>query len=130
MKFPRITLDIAAPGHDETHYAFDCPQSCIIGRADDCDIRVEEEGQRRELSRHHCLFEVDPPSVRVFDLYSTNGTFVNGRRLVPDPNCTDLDHACGTELKGGDEIRIGNTVMHVWVETNAEELESASALLF
>ena len=130
MKFPRITLDVAAPGYEEAHYVFDCPQSCIVGRAEDCDIRINEEGKRREISRHHCLLELDPPAVRVYDLYSTNGTFVNGRRLLPDPNCTDLDRAAGTVLKAGDEIRVGNTTMHVWVESDAEELEPASALMF
>jgi pSer/pThr/pTyr-binding forkhead associated (FHA) protein len=130
MKYPRVTLDVALAGHEEMHFVFDCPQSCIVGRAEDCDIRVSEDGHRREVSRHHCLLEIDPPGIRVYDLYSTNGTFVNGRRLLPNPECTDLDHAAGTELKDGDEVRIGNTNLHFWVEAGADVLEPASALLF
>jgi len=131
MKYPRVTIDVAIPGNEDGHYVFECPQTCIIGRAEDCDIRIAEDGLRREISRHHCLLEVDPPVVRIFDLYSTNGTFVNGRRLFPNPDASDLDHSAGTELKDGDEVRLGNTTLHFWIIANSDELEpSAAALLF
>ena len=45
----------------------------LIGREQDCHLRPNSE----LMSRHHCVFAVDDFSVRVRDLGSTNGTFVN-----------------------------------------------------
>ena len=71
-----------------------------LGRASDSDIYLSEG----EVSRHHALLErfVDDdgrPAVRIVDLGSTNGTFVNGCRIgtphVPQP------------LQPGDVLRVG-----------------------
>ena len=37
----------------------------------------------KDISRHHCLLCVSLPELRLLDLGSTNGTFVNGARLGP-----------------------------------------------
>ncbi|MCB2224654.1 MAG: FHA domain-containing protein [Actinobacteria bacterium] len=47
------------------------------------------------VSRHHARFVVRPGSLEVFDLGSTNGTYVNGTRT---------EHAA---LAAGDEVIIG-----------------------
>lgn len=49
----------------------------VIGRGQDAGILVEDES----ISRRHLSFHVDGPHVEVHDLESTNGTFVNGRRV-------------------------------------------------
>jgi pSer/pThr/pTyr-binding forkhead associated (FHA) protein len=74
-----------------------------------------------DVSRHHCLVEIEPPVVRVRDLGSLNGTFVNdkliGSRLK---TAVVMDRALGEvverELKDGDEIRLGHTVLQVGLE--------------
>jgi hypothetical protein len=46
----------------------------LIGRGPDCDIVIDNP----RISRKHCLLEVSEQNVKVKDLDSSNGTFVNG----------------------------------------------------
>lgn len=65
----------------------------LIGREQDCQLRPNSE----MVSRHHCVFSLDEFSVRLRDLGSTNGTFVNGTRIQKE-----------TVLATGDHVVIGN----------------------
>ncbi len=49
-----------------------------IGRAADCDIVVDGAA----VSRHHALIHLDRDGAVLEDLNSTNGTFLNGRRVL------------------------------------------------
>jgi pSer/pThr/pTyr-binding forkhead associated (FHA) protein len=49
----------------------------LIGRAEDCDLRIESDF----VSRYHCILLLDEYSLRLRDLGSKNGTFVNGCRI-------------------------------------------------
>jgi pSer/pThr/pTyr-binding forkhead associated (FHA) protein len=49
----------------------------IIGREEDCHLRPDSEF----ISRHHCAILLDDYTLRIRDLGSKNGTFVNGRRI-------------------------------------------------
>jgi predicted component of type VI protein secretion system len=49
----------------------------LIGREDDCHLRPQSEF----LSRHHCTLLCDERTLRIRDLASKNGTFVNGHRI-------------------------------------------------
>jgi pSer/pThr/pTyr-binding forkhead associated (FHA) protein len=64
----------------------------LIGRGEDCDLRLHVS----EISRHHCLLLVQGRAVAVADLGSSNGTFLNGKRVISQ-----------TALRTGDEIRVG-----------------------
>ena len=71
-----------------------------LGRSSSNDIHIPDE----ELSRNHCLFEpVGEAGLRVTDLASANGTYLNGKALEGDP----------AELKVGDLIEVGKTVIRV-----------------
>ncbi len=50
--------------------------STTIGRAPDCDIQIDDPG----ISRAHARIDLAAPPV-VVDLGSTNGTWVDGRRV-------------------------------------------------
>jgi len=39
--------------------------TCIIGRGKDCGLRIPGDGQRRLVSRHHCMLDINPPEVRI-----------------------------------------------------------------
>lgn len=65
-----------------------------LGRSSSNDVHVPDE----ELSRSHCLFEPDgPDGIRVMDLASANGTFVNSVQLAAEPR----------GLKPGDIVTAG-----------------------
>lgn len=69
----------------------------VVGREASSDLVLQEEG----VSRQHAKFSVSPGLVEVRDLNSTNGTFVNGRK-VPQ-----------AELRPGDKVLIGRSIMMV-----------------
>jgi pSer/pThr/pTyr-binding forkhead associated (FHA) protein len=64
------------------------------------------------------MFEIDPPTVKVRDLGSRNGTFVNGQKigersqelLPPDAG---WDEHPAKELHEGDEVKVGHTLIRV-----------------
>lgn len=64
----------------------------LIGRGDDCDLRLHVS----EVSRHHCMVRLQGGEVTIGDLGSSNGTYVNGTRVLSQ-----------TALHTGDEIRVG-----------------------
>jgi pSer/pThr/pTyr-binding forkhead associated (FHA) protein len=49
----------------------------VVGRETDCHLRRESSF----ISRHHCVLLLDEYTLRIRDLGSKNGTFVNGRRI-------------------------------------------------
>jgi len=64
----------------------------LLGRGRDCDLRLRDAN----ISRHHCMIRMRRDEVTLMDLGSSNGTFVNGNRVVSQ-----------TALKSGDEISLG-----------------------
>jgi pSer/pThr/pTyr-binding forkhead associated (FHA) protein len=49
-----------------------------IGRRQDCELRIPSS----DVSRRHCVLTIDDNYLKVEDLDSVNGTFVNGARVV------------------------------------------------
>jgi pSer/pThr/pTyr-binding forkhead associated (FHA) protein len=50
----------------------------VIGRGSDCNLRLSAP----QISRRHCFLRVGREGVSVTDLDSSNGTFVDGKRLT------------------------------------------------
>jgi pSer/pThr/pTyr-binding forkhead associated (FHA) protein len=50
----------------------------LVGRHPECDIQLNS----LRVSRRHCIFTEERGDVIVRDLASTNGTWINGRRVV------------------------------------------------
>jgi serine/threonine-protein kinase len=99
-------------------FAFDGPATSVVGRCVDCKIRLPADDWT--VSRHHCLLEIDPPYVRVQDLGSLNGTYVNGEKVGQRDRALSLEDAARLaqpvrELHDSDELRVGNTCFHVAV---------------
>jgi pSer/pThr/pTyr-binding forkhead associated (FHA) protein len=74
-------------------------ESIVIGTAADCDIVVQDD---YASSRHARVTRSEDGRVWVEDLASTNGTWVNGRR-VWGPQ----------QLVHGDRLRIGKREVYV-----------------
>jgi pSer/pThr/pTyr-binding forkhead associated (FHA) protein len=99
-------------------FVFTKPTKCDLGRAPDCNPRFPTDWAHWRISRHHCQLLIDPPLIRVRDLGSLNGTFVNGcligqrdSRLEPDEYIEKpgAEH----ELHDGDELTLGDTTLRV-----------------
>jgi pSer/pThr/pTyr-binding forkhead associated (FHA) protein len=90
----------------------------IVGRAGNCYIQLPNDLAHLVVSRHHCLLDINPPEVRVQDLGSRNGTFVNEviigqRRRHADADDTIEEESPPFSLKDGDQLRVGYTVFQV-----------------
>ena len=80
----------------------------LIGRLDDCHIRIPAAG----VSRRHCEILIEDGSVRVNDLNSSNGTFVN------------QDRVDSQALSAGDLISVGGLVFVVSVNGEPEDIDA------
>lgn len=87
----RIALDLVEHGGTRRFEGV-CP--VVVGRSSECDLLVLDP----EVSRKHARFDAQNGVVYVSDLGSSNGTFLNGRRL---------DDAI--EVRPGDAIDVGTT---------------------
>jgi pSer/pThr/pTyr-binding forkhead associated (FHA) protein len=98
-------------------YSFEEPTQYYVGRAADCDLQFPAAHENKDISRHHCVFSIDPPNVWVHDLGSKNGTFVNDQQISPAEGNDPV------ELRNGDEVRIGHQMLRVNIEEQAAEAE-------
>jgi len=83
-------------------FSFDTADSFLVGRSPKAHLVLDPRADRY-VSRTHCLVDIRPPRVIVSDLGSTNGTFVNERRVGHD------------DLHDGDLLRVGRTRIRVLV---------------
>jgi pSer/pThr/pTyr-binding forkhead associated (FHA) protein len=89
-----MTPKLIEPG-DQAHQTREIPihsKEFLIGRGTDCDLRLRDPN----VSRHHCLIRIRPHEITLTDLGSSNGTTVNGTRVLST-----------VVLESGDEIRLG-----------------------
>jgi pSer/pThr/pTyr-binding forkhead associated (FHA) protein len=82
----------------------------LIGREADCDLRPAGEF----VSRHHCALLLDGFTLRVRDLGSKNGTFVNGHRIAA---------AAVPLLHNADLISVGETTFIIELSPQPHEPE-------
>jgi two-component system cell cycle response regulator len=76
----------------------------ILGRGNDCDIRINDHS----VSRRHARIQPGADGYYAVDLQSTNGTFVND---VPASIC---------KLNDGDYLRVGNCIYRFLAGGNVE----------
>lgn len=84
----------------------------IIGRHTDCTIRIPDVS----VSRQHCEISVTDGRVAIRDLGSSNGTYVNRRRIS------------STELAPADLINVGKFVFVVRIDGKPEGIDSQDSL--
>ncbi len=93
-------------------YHLDAPARCVVGRSHHCTIQVPLIEEFADVSRRHCRLEIEPDLVRVRDLRSANGTYVNGAMIGRRDPSLDVSAAQALEdseavLEGAGEIRLG-----------------------
>lgn len=77
---------------------FDLSQEMTIGRAEKCQLVLDDT----YVSQVHARIFPRGEQVMIEDLGSTNGTYVNRRRVTAP-----------SELQRGDKVKIGKTVMEL-----------------
>ena len=80
-----------------------------MGRLDDCQIRVPIAG----ISRKHCEIVIDAGSIKINDLGSSNGTYVNQERI-----------SSAQPLSAGDLISFGGLVFLVSVNGEPGDIDA------
>jgi hypothetical protein len=78
--------------------AFTVNGATVLGRSDQSDVILEDP----YASEFHLRLVAADGTLTVSDLGSTNGTYVNGRRITTPTN-----------LRRGDALQVGKTVMEV-----------------
>jgi hypothetical protein len=88
-------------------------QHVILGRLDSPDDSVINldcfHAHEMGVSRRHASFELCDNCLRLHDLGSRNGTYLNGHRVEPNR---------GQIVRDGDEIELGRLKMYVYFIVN------------
>lgn len=122
-----VTLIVTRGPLSGRKFVFAEATTCLIGRSRDCSITLSQEVGHLDVSRHHCLLEIVPPTLRICDLGSLNGTFINGKKIGQrgTPEATpDINEGRqpAVVLIDGDEIRLGeHTAFRVCINTGERE---------
>jgi pSer/pThr/pTyr-binding forkhead associated (FHA) protein len=90
-------LQVSEPSDDSLTFRLSAGAIKTIGRAPRADFIVD----RALVSRLHCRLTATDEKLEVQDLDSTNGTFVNGKRI-------DRAH-----IGSGDRLRVGRIELTV-----------------
>lgn len=128
----RITLSATGGPLKGREFVFPIRMVVAVGRAEGCLLRVQGDGSDLTASRRHCLLDIDPPSVRVRDLGSLNGTFVNGQRIGRRPMGTPPDEAIPpdrelVELHDGDWLGVGGSEFRVGIRCDPDDVPPGAA---
>lgn len=92
---------------DGSHRVFALPSNVtVIGRRDDCDLRVP----LLDVSRRHCQLNCSDGALTVRDLGSHNGTYVNGERIQE------------VSVRPGDYLKIGPLTFVVQIDGEPREI--------
>jgi eukaryotic-like serine/threonine-protein kinase len=98
----RIVLTVTAGPHKGHEFTFDRHDTFLVGRSKHAHFQLLAKD--KYFSRIHFMMEVNPPQCRLIDMGSHNGTYVNGEKTLT------------ADLKDGDQIRAGHTILRLRVE--------------
>ena len=94
MSVAIVRLRVIAGPYTGREFQFDQHETLLAGRSSFAQLRLVDDVH---FSRNHFRLEVNPPECHLIDLESTNGTFVNGKRVRQ------------AMLNDGDLIQVGDT---------------------
>lgn len=85
----------------------------VLGRRQECELRIPTQ----DVSRKHCEIECADDEAIVRDLGSSNGTFINGKRVAEG------------QLSPGDKLTVGPITFVVQVDGKPANIEPDDAAL-
>ena len=104
------SVTVIFAGQEQKKHPLDRPKM-VVGREPSCEIHIDNLG----ISRQHCQFSTRGEAFVVQDLGSSNGTFVNGRKIT--------EHF----LNDADEVVIGKYTLKFKNESQAAPQATAGA---
>ena len=104
----KIIIEITEGVQAGQKYEYTEANRVFIGRQDDCGIVLPE----KTVSRYHCILSINPPTVRLQDFGSLNGTYINGKKIGQRDRDKSWEEAKNEvyqefDLHDGDRIRLG-----------------------
>lgn len=84
----------------------------VIGRRQECDLCIP----LMVISRRHCELNCDQNLLKIRDLGSRNGTYINGKRIEEE-----------TTISPGDEISVGPLSFIAQIEGKPEDLAASDS---
>lgn len=81
----------------------------VVGRGEKCDLRIP----LLSVSRRHCEITLAGQEVKLKDLGSSNGTYVNNKRINE------------VALEPGDRVVVGPVIFTVQIDGKPEEIQPA-----
>jgi len=103
----RMDVHLVLFKKDGSQTAFSLPSNIsVIGRRHDCDLCIP----LMVVSRRHCELSLNKETVKIRDLDSRHGTFLNGNRINE------------ATVKPGDYIKIGPLTFLLQVDGNPKEI--------
>ncbi len=101
MRFRDVSEPLTIVPENEIVVGRSDPNSQVVPDLDLAPYGAAERG----VSRRHAMIRRGEDTLTLVDLKSTNGTYLNGQRLIPNQPRV---------LRDGDEIRLGRLVFHIF----------------
>lgn len=114
----KLILSVTAGPMKGKKYVFEEHDAFLFGRLHECHCCLPDDPL---ISRRHFMVEVNPPDARIRDFGSRNGTYVNDKKIGSrekgeTPEQGQKRKYPEVDLKDGDTIRAGETVLSVKIE--------------
>ncbi len=103
-----VKLVFFKPNGQRKDFPLSDSATTTIGRGEDCELQVP----LANVSRRHCELTLDGEKLGVRDLASSNGTYVNNRRVTE------------ANLKAGDRLVVGPAVFTVQIDGVPEDIKA------
>jgi serine/threonine protein kinase len=130
----RVLLTVMDGSLKGQEFEFSDRTTCVIGRAKDCNLQLPNDEFHKTISRYHCLLDINPPAIRIRDLGSLHGTYVNGQiigRRLPNQTPEQVAQTSFPEhdLATGDEIKLGKTIFQVRIEGAMDDFNMPTSIV-
>lgn len=105
----KVVLEVTKGSRQGEKFEYESAERLFIGRQEDCGIVMSEH----TVSRYHCLLDIQPPTIKLQDFGSLNGTFLNEKKIGQRDRTQSWELAKDETheefiLHSGDVLRLGS----------------------